>query len=266
MSRISETFERCAAENRTALMPYLMIGYPDLATSEQILLSLVEAGADLLEIGTPFSDPLADGTTVQRAGQVSLDKGTRLNDCIELVRRVRAAGVQVPMMLMGYYNPIVKYGVEQFAADCAAAGVDGFIVPDLPIEESARLRTAANEHRLDLIFLVAPTTTDNRLEMVGEVGSGFVYCVAVTGVTGARDEMSASFRPYIERVRSFVDLPLGVGFGISTPEHVKEVGAIADGAIVASAMINYMDGFPDAMPEAAARFVRYLTGAGTLDG
>lgn len=264
MSRISDTFARCKAENRPALMPYLMIGYPDLATSEQILLSLVEAGADLLEIGTPFSDPLADGTTVQRAGQVSLSNGTRLRDCIDLVKRVRDAGVQVPMMLMGYYNPIVKYGVEEYAADCAAAGVDGFIVPDLPIEESDRLRTAANEHSLDLIFLVAPTTTDNRLEMVGEVGSGFVYCVAVTGVTGARESMSDTIAPYIQRVKSFVDLPLGVGFGISTPNNVTEVSKIADGAIVGSALINYMDTHSDDMPAAAGRFVRYLKGEGSL--
>lgn len=264
MSRISDTFARCKAENRTALMPYLMIGYPDLATSEQILLSLVEAGADLLEIGTPFSDPLADGTTVQRAGQVSLNNGTRLRDCIDLVKRVRDAGVQVPMMLMGYYNPIVKYGVETFAADCAAAGVDGFIVPDLPIEESERLRAAAANHHLDLIFLVAPTSTDDRLEMVSQKGSGFVYCVAVTGVTGAREAMSETIAPYIKRVQSFVDLPLGVGFGISTPENVADVSKIADGAIVGSALINYMDTHPDDMPAAAGRFVQYLLGKGTL--
>lgn len=264
MSRIAETFERCKAENRTALMPYLTVGYPTLETSEQILHSIVEAGADLIEVGTPFSDPLADGATVQHTSQVSLDQGTTLRDCVALVKRVREAGVEIPLMLMGYFNPIVKYGLEQFVADCADAGVDGFIVPDLPIEESNRMRESTNKHGLDLIFMVAPTTTDDRLKLVAERGSGFVYCVAVTGVTGARDSMSNTLKPYMERVRSHIDLPLGVGFGISTPENVQEVGKLSDGAIVGSALINYMNEHPDDMPAAAGRFVRYLNGEGNL--
>jgi tryptophan synthase alpha chain len=264
VSRIAETFQRCKDENRTALMPYLTIGYPDLPTSEQVLLSLVEAGADLIEVGTPFSDPLADGSTVQHTSQVSLENGTRLRDCVALVKRVRDAGVSIPLMLMGYYNPIVKYGVEQFVADCAEAGVDGFIVPDLPIEESERLQASAREHDLDLIFMVAPTTTDDRLEQVGKLGTGFVYCVAVTGVTGARGEMSTTLAPYMQRVRQHTRQPLAVGFGISTPEAVTQVGEMADGAIVGSALINYMNDHPDVMPEAAARFVSYLKGDGSL--
>ena len=245
-------------------MPYLTVGYPDLATSEQILLAMVEAGADLIEVGTPFSDPLADGSTVQRTSQVSLDNGTRLRDCIALVQRVREAGVAIPLMLMGYYNPIVKYGVERYVADCAAAGVDGFIVPDLPIEESHRLHTAAQEHDLDLIFMVAPTTNDERLDQVSKLGTGFVYCVAVTGVTGARGAMSATLAPYMQRVREHTGQPLAVGFGISTPEAVTQVGTMADGAIVGSALINYMDEHTNTMPAAAARFVRYLKGEASL--
>ncbi len=264
MSRIPETFARCKAENRTALMPYITVGYPDLETSERILLSLVEAGADLIEVGTPFSDPLADGSTVQHTSQVSLENGTTLRDCVALVKRVRDAGVEVPLMLMGYFNPIVKYGVEQFVADCAEAGVDGFIVPDLPIEESNRMRESSSKHGLDLIFMVAPTTTDDRLKLVGERGSGFVYCVAVTGVTGAREAMSETLKPYMERVRQHIDLPLGVGFGISTPENVDEVGKISDGAIVGSALINYLNEHPDDMPAAGARFMRYLQGEASL--
>lgn len=260
MSRIPETFERCRTQNRTALMPYLTIGYPDLETSEQILLAMVEAGADLIELGTPFSDPLADGTTVQHTSQVSLEKGTTLRDCVAVVKRAREAGVTIPLMLMGYFNPIVKYGVEQFVADCAEAGVDGFIVPDLPIEESERLRAATSERDLDLIFMVAPTTTDDRLKLVGERGTGFVYCVAVTGVTGARESLSATLKPYLERVRQHTSQPLAVGFGISTLEHVTQVGSVADGAIVASALIDYMNRHPDDMPEAAARYVQYLKG------
>lgn len=264
MSRISETFARCKDENRTALMPYLTVGYPDLKTSEEILLSLVEAGADLIEVGTPFSDPLADGSTVQHTSQVSLNQGTTLRDCIALVKRVREAGVSIPLMLMGYFNPIVKYGVEQFVVDCAEAGVDGFIVPDLPIEESERMRESTTKHGLDLIFMVAPTSTDERLQLVAERGGGFVYCVSVTGVTGARENMSSTLAPYMERVRKFIDLPLGVGFGISTPGNVTEVGKVSDGAIVGSALINYMDQHPDDMPAAGARFMRYLQGEGDI--
>lgn len=264
MSRIPETFARCKEENRTALMPYLTIGYPDLETSEQVLLALVEAGADLIEVGTPFSDPLADGATVQHTSQVSLENGTTLRDCLAVVNSVREKGVTIPLMLMGYYNPIVKYGVEQFAADAAAAGVDGFIVPDMPIEESKRLQEAAAHYELDLIFMVAPTTTDDRLQKVAQRGSGFVYCVAVTGVTGARTSMSDTLAPYMERVRKHIDLPLGVGFGISSPENVAEVGKVADGAIVGSALIDFMNQHPDDMPAAAGRFVRYLNGNGDI--
>lgn len=264
MSRIPETFQRCKDENRTALMPYLTVGYPDLKTSEQAILAAVEAGADLIEVGTPFSDPMADGSTVQHTSQVSLQNGTRLSDCIALVKRVRDAGVTIPLMLMGYYNPIVKYSVEKYVEDCAAAGVDGFIVPDLPIEESERLRAAASKHDLDLIFMVAPTTTVDRLKQVASVGTGFVYCVAVTGVTGARGEMSSTLEPYMEKVREYIDLPLAVGFGISTPEAVKQVGKISDGAIVGSALINYMNEHEDDMPAATGKFVRYLKGESSL--
>ncbi len=264
MSRIQQTFERCKAENRTALMPYLTAGYPNLETSQQILAEMVNAGADLIELGTPFSDPLADGPTVQHTSQVSLDAGTTLKDCIDIVRDARANEIETPIMLMGYFNPMVKYGLTKFVEDCADAGVDGFIVPDLPIEESDRLRSDASEHGIDLIFMVAPTTTDDRLKMVDERGSGFVYCVAVTGVTGARENMSSEFESYMNRVRSFTHQPLAVGFGISTQEHVQQVGKSADGAIVASAMINYMNEHPDDMPAAAGRYVRYLKGEGSL--
>ena len=265
MSRIAETFARCKAKGRTALMPFVTAGYPTMEITEKTIHALVDAGADLIEIGTPFSDPIADGTTVQRTSQVSLNNGTRLRDCIDLVRRVRADGIEVPFMLMGYFNPVVKYGLDRYITAAAEAGVDGFIVPDLPIEESGRVRDAARAKGIDLIYMAAPTTTESRLRQIGEMGSGFVYCVAVTGVTGARESMSASLGEYLDRVRQHTDLPLAVGFGISTPEHVAEVGKVADGAIVASAMINYTDAFPlEDQPEQAARFVRYLQGQEAL--
>jgi tryptophan synthase alpha chain len=260
-NRIAGTFARCKAENRPALMPFVTAGYPTMDVTEQIIHAIVDAGADLIEIGTPFSDPLADGTTVQRTSQKSLDNGTKLKDCIALAKRVRANGVEIPLMLMGYFNPVVKYGLDRYIADAADAGIDGFIIPDLPIEESGRVRDAARDKGIDLIYMTAPTTTDKRLRQIGEMGSGFVYCVSVTGVTGARESLSASLGDYLDRVRAHTDLPLAVGFGVSTPEHVANVGKVADGAIVASAMINYTDSFPlDEQPAEAARFVRYLKG------
>ncbi len=258
-SRIAEAFARAKDEGRTALMPFITVGFPDLATSEEIAVALVEAGADAMEIGVPFSDPLADGTTVQRSGQVALGQGTKLVDCLELVRRLRARGVTIPLVLMGYTNPFYQYGYDRLAADAAVIGVDGFIVPDLPVEESDGFLSACREHGRDLIFLVAPTSTDERLRLIAERASGFVYCVSLTGVTGARSDMAAGLPDYIARVRATTDLPLAVGFGISTAAHVATVGQYADGAIVASAMINAIEVLPPAeQPAAAGAFLRRL--------
>jgi tryptophan synthase alpha chain len=264
-SRITETFARIASEGRIALMPYATAGYPTMELSEEIMVSLVEGGADLIEIGVPFSDPLADGPSVQHTSQVSLNNGTRVQDCIALVQRLRARGITVPLLLMGYFNPILKYGIDRYVADCAAAGVDGFIVPDLPAEESGPLRDACRAHQRDLIFMVAPTSTDERLELAATKGSGFIYCVSVKGVTGARDKMSDTLGEYLERIRSHTDLPLAVGFGISRPDHVRQVAEHAQGAIVGAALINYLDAQADsAKPAAAARFVQFLKGEGEL--
>ena len=257
---IAATFERARSEGRTALLPFITVGFPDLATSEEIAMALVEAGADAMEIGVPFSDPLADGSTVQRTGQVALAQGTRLVDCLELVRRLRSRGVTIPLVLMGYTNPFYQYGYDRLAADAAEIGVDGFIVPDLPAEESDRFLEACRAHGRDLIFLVAPTSTDERLRLIAERASGFVYCVSLTGVTGARSDMAAGLPEYIARVRATTDLPLVVGFGISTAEHVATVGKHADGAIIASAMINAIEVLPPAeQPAAAAAFMRGLS-------
>lgn len=260
-SRIAGTFARLKSEGKTALMPYHTAGYPTLDLSKQIIKALVHAGADMVEIGVAFSDPIADGASVQATSQIALDNGTRLPDCIQLVRDLRADGITVPLLLMGYYNPILKYGIERYVADSAEAGVDGFIVPDLPSEEAEALHRECTRHGRDLIFMVAPTSTDQRLSIAAERGSGFLYCVSVKGVTGAREKMSDTLGEYIARIRSHTDLPLGIGFGISKPEHVKQVGEIADGAIVGAALINAMNTVPDdEKPAAAARFVRYLRG------
>lgn len=264
-SRIGDTFARLKAEGRIALMPYHTAGWPSMEISEEIILGLIEGGADLVEIGVPFSDPIADGTSVQRTSQLSLEQGTRLRDCIALVRRLRDRGATVPFLLMGYYNPVVKHGVERYVADCAEAGVDGFIVPDLPASESDQLHAACQAHGRDLIFMVAPTSTQERIEVAAGRGSGFIYCVAVTGVTGARDQMSATLGAYLEGIHLKTDLPLAVGFGISRPDHVRRIAEHAEGAIVGAALINYLDSLPDSKkPAGAARFVRYLRGESDL--
>ncbi len=260
-NRIAGAFARARGEGRTAIMPFITVGFPDLVTSEEIAMALVDAGADAIEIGVPFSDPLADGSTVQRSGQVALGQGTRLVDCLELVRRLRARGVMIPLVLMGYTNPFYQYGYDRLAADASVIGVDGFIVPDLPAEESDDLLAACRAHGRDLVFLVAPTSTDERLRLVAERASGFIYCVSLTGVTGARNDLAAGLSDYIARVRATTDLPLAVGFGISTAAHVATVGKYADGAIVASAMINAIEVLPPAkQPAAAGAFLRGLQG------
>jgi tryptophan synthase alpha chain len=264
-SRIAGALGAIRQEGRPALLPFVTAGYPTMATCEAMIRAMADAGADGFEIGIPFSDPIADGPTVQHTSQVALANGTTLTDCIALVARLRGSGIDVPFMLMGYFNPVIKYGIERYVEDCATAGVDGFIIPDLPIEESDRVLALCREHGRDLIFMVAPTSTERRLELVGERGSGFVYCVSVKGVTGARESVAEGLGDYLDNLRRYIDLPLIVGFGISTPEHVREVGEHADGAIVASAMINYLNTLPEAgMPAGAAAYVRYLKGEAEL--
>ena len=258
-SRIAAAFTRAQYEGRALLVPYSPAGFPNLPISEEIMLGLVAGGADLIEIGVPFSDPLADGPTVQRASQVALGNGVRLADCLELVQRLRTVhGVTIPLLLMGYYNPILQYGVETFARDAAAVGLDGVIVPDLPVEESDELSSACDAHRRDLIFMMAPTSTSERIEQIAARASGFIYCVSLTGVTGSRSELP-DLRPYLERIRQRTPLPLVIGFGVSSPEHVRHVAALADGVAVGSALINALErASPAEMPAAARSFVEWL--------
>jgi tryptophan synthase alpha chain len=257
-SRIGGVLARARQERRTALIPFITAGYPSLAQSEELVLALVRGGADIVEIGVPFSDPLADGATVQRTSQVALDNGVRVADALALAGRLRSRGVDVPLVFMGYYNPFLQYGIERFATDAAAAGVDGAIVPDLPAEESDDLLAAFRRHGRDLIFMLAPTSTDERIDEVAQRASGFVYCVSLTGVTGGRRELP-DVTGYLRRVRSRVDLPLVVGFGISSPEHVRQVGQVADAVAVGSALIDAIDRAPDErQPDVAEAFLRHL--------
>jgi len=259
--RIARVFERTKAQGRIALMPYLAIGYPDVETTLALAPALVEAGADLFELGIPYSDPLADGATVQRATQVALRNGVTSRVCLEVAATIRRQ-VDVPLLLMGYYNPIVHYGPERFCAAAREAGVDGLIVPDVPPEEADTLQAAATRNQIDLIYFVAPTSTDERLRLVSEIAQGFIYCVSLSGVTGARSQLSASLPEYLTRVRRVTTLPLAVGFGISRPEHVEVVARYADGAIVASALIDLLDRLPAAEKvTGAAAYIRELAAA-----
>ena len=263
-SRIAATFARLKEEGRVALMPYLTVGYPDFETTEVALPALVRSGADLIEIGMPFSDPLMDGPTIQRTNQIAIASGFKTTMMFDATRRMREEGIETPIILMGAFNPILRYGTERFIADCAAAGIDGLIIPDLPPEESEEIAEACRRHGRDLIWLVAPTSSDERIADIAGRASGFIYCISLTGITGARTSLQEGLSEYIARVRRHTDLPLAIGFGISRAEHVAQVAAVADGAIVASAMLNRVAEVEDRpIPERIAAIETFLRGLKT---
>lgn len=265
MRRIEETFTRLRQAGRTALMPYLMIGFPEQDTLFDLVPALEAAGADMFELGVPFSDPLADGATIQRASQRARENGVTFSFCLDTVARLRTRGVRAPLLLMGYYNPLLRYGLSRACEELAAAGGDGLIVPDVPPEEMEELHTYATKFGLDVIMFVAPTTPDDRIRWIVTLASGFLYCVSLTGVTGSRQDLSLGLEDFIRRVRRHTTLPLVVGFGISTAHHVSQVGAFADGAIVGSALINHMESQPpDVLIEQTVAFVRDLRTSGNL--
>jgi tryptophan synthase alpha chain len=255
-ARIVAAFQKAAGQQAAALMPYFTLGYPDRETSLAII-AAIAPHSDLLELGVPFSDPLADGPTIQRSTQVSLEGGTTTAGCLAMVRELRGRGVKTPAMLMGYYNPILAYGPAAYVRDAAAAGVDGFIVPDLPPEEAEELETLANEAGLVLVQFLAPTSNPQRVANVTGRARGFIYLVSLTGVTGARSEIAAGLPAFVETVRSQTEVPLAVGFGISTPDQAAQVADFADGVIVGSALINAVDQAED-KPVAAAQFIKSL--------
>jgi tryptophan synthase alpha chain len=262
MSRIAATFARLRAEGRTALMPYLTIGFPERDSTLELVPAMEAAGATLFELGVPFSDPLADGATVQRATQRALANGVTFAGCLATVARLRERGVQAPLLLMGYYNPLLRYGVERACRELAAAGGDGWIIPDMPPEEAGDLQAAAVAHGLDLIMFVAPTTPEERIIELVARASGFIYVVSLSGTTGARQDLAPGLADVLARVRRHTDLPLVVGFGISTAAHVAAVSQIADGAIVGSATITYVEQLPpDRLAEGAGVFIAGLLGA-----
>jgi tryptophan synthase alpha chain len=231
MNRIENAFKA-----KPILMPYFPLGYPDLDTSIDVIEALAQSGADLIEVGLSFSDPLADGPVIQRATQIALEKGITVKKSLEAVRELRKRGVSIPLVLMGYYNPMLAYGLEKFICDAVEAGADGFIIPDLPMEESTEFENVAGD--LPLIRMLAPTSSPERMEMIARNAKGFIYLVSVTGVTGERKSISEGLGDLISRVRERTSAPVCVGFGIGTPEQAKEVGEMADGVIVGTACVR----------------------------
>ncbi len=260
MNRLDATFAQLKKQNRSALMPYLPLGYPTLAASRELLHAVAEAGADMLELGVPFSDPLADGPIIQHATQRALQNGMTLAHALEMVGAARAAGLAIPLTLMGYYNPILRFGIDAFASTAAECGVDGLIVPDLPLEESGPLGAACRAHGLHLVFLAAPTSTVARLNQIGAATEGFLYLVSVVGVTGARARVAADLADFVARARAATRKPVCVGFGISNAESARQVARIADGVIVGSALVEKIDAEADAVRR-AQEFVRELAQA-----
>jgi tryptophan synthase alpha chain len=259
MNRIDATFRALRAQHRAALIPFLTAGDPDMHTTLELMHAAAENGADLLEVGVPFSDPTADGPVLQRSLEIGLRAGASLGRVLELVADFRR-GSELPVILYGYYNPIFHYGPQRFATDARQAGVDGLLVVDLPPEEADELLEWTEPVDLHVIFVLAPTSGEARVRTVVRRARGFIYYVSVTGVTGVRPMLVESVRPAVERVRQATDLPIGVGFGITTPEQAAAVGTFADAAVVGSAIMRVVDqhrGTPRVVSEVAA-FIRRL--------
>ncbi len=262
MTRITDTFAALRVRRQAALIPYITAGDPDLETTFALVHELARQGADMIELGVPFSDPMADGPTHQRAAERALQSGTSLAGILALVQRLRQS-LGLPLILFSYYNPIFRYGVRRFAGDARAAGVDGVLCVDLPPEEANELKRETDEHDLDLIFLLAPTSSVDRAAAVLSHARGFVYYVSVTGVTGARASLPADLSPMVRRLRAISSVPVGVGFGISSPQHAAEVARIADAVIVGSAIsqrIETHQGQAALLPE-VGQFVASLSHA-----
>ncbi len=241
MTRIDDTFARLKSEGKKAFVSYVMAGDPDLETSRAIVQGLPAAGVDIIELGLPFTDPMADGPTIQLAGQRALDKEMTLDKTLDIARSLRATGNQTPIVLMGYYNPIYSRGVSKFLAQAKEAGIDGLIIVDLPPEEDSELCIPAQEAGLNFIRLATPTTDDKRLPKVLQNTSGFVYYVSITGITGAAEAQSADVAPEVARIKSHTDLPVIVGFGIKTPDAARDIASIADGSVVGSAIVKLVE-------------------------
>jgi len=259
MSRLDERFEVLRARGEVALVPFLTAGDPDLATTEALVLAMAEAGADVIEIGVPFSDPIADGPTIQRASQRAIASGTTLRGVFEMVKRLRPR-IDVPLLLMGYANNFLTMGSERFAESAREAGVDAAIVVDLPLEEGAEFFAVCREAGIDTVMLAAPTSKPERIERLVAESRGFIYYVSLTGVTSARESLAEGIEQGVRGIQQHGSLPVCVGFGISSPEHAERVGQYADGVVVGSAIVDRIEsaGSREQMVDAVATFVAEL--------
>jgi tryptophan synthase alpha chain len=264
-TRISQAFARAKHEKRGVLIPYFMCGYPTASQSVELVLAAAAGGADIIELGMPFSDPLADGATIQHAGHVALERGMTIDGCMNVARQVLARS-NVPLLLMGYYNPLMAYGLERFCQTAATSGVCGLIIPDLPPEEATPLQKAAKKYGLAMIFLVPPTASNERIKQIVRVAAqdpkGFLYCVSLSGVTGSRKALPPDLQQFVSRVYGYTKeqkMPIAVGFGLSTPEHIAEVTSYADGAVVGSAIVHLIDQHEESeQVEAVKRYIERL--------
>jgi tryptophan synthase alpha chain len=261
MTRIERKFQDLKASGKKAFIPYLTAGDPDLKTTADLILSLDRAGADIIEVGVPFSDPIADGPVIQRATERALASRTTLKDILHLGADIRKKS-EVPMVIMSYYNPLLHYGLDKLAQDAAAAGYDGILASDLTVEESAPFVASMKKANLNTVFLVAPTSSPQRIRKIAETSTGFLYAVSRTGVTGERQQLSSDLRDFLKTLKGYTQVPIAVGFGISRPEHVQAVWQEADGAVVGSALVREIEEhIGKDIADRVAAFTRWLKGA-----
>ena len=237
-NRIKKTFENLQLNDKKGIILYLTTGIPDNETTAELALELFNSGADIIELGIPFSDPLADGVTIQQSSQKALEKGVNIDTCFDVCKMIRNKNDNNPIVLMGYFNPILQYGLDEFISKAKSCGVDGIIVPDLPLEESLILLEKCSSNDINLIYLIAPTTSTERIKEICKNGDGFLYCVSVAGITGARATLSAEGINLVKEVKQYSTVPVALGFGISTKIHLAEVNKHADAGIIGSALVN----------------------------
>ena len=249
-------------ENKPSLIAYVTCGDPDLATTREVILAAIDAGASVIELGVPFSDPLADGPVIQRASERALKNGTSLEDVLKLAAEIREHSQSVGLVIFSYLNPILRMGLAKFCEVARLAGIDGTLITDLPVEESGEYLREARKNDLATIFLAAPTSPDQRLKSIAQVSTGFIYAISRTGVTGARQQMSGDAQTLVKRIRRFSKLPIAVGFGISTPAQFAAVGKFAEGVVVGSAIVHAIEQNPGREAAAVAEFIRQLLAPG----
>ncbi|KAI9105920.1 tryptophan synthase beta subunit-like PLP-dependent enzyme [Phlyctochytrium arcticum] len=258
---LRSTFAKAKREGRPAFVSYVTAGYPETTDTVNVLLALQEGGADIIELGIPFSDPMADGPTIQESSFVALKNGVDMLQCLKFVEQARSEGLRVPVVLMGYYNPFLIYGEKKLMQDCVRAGVNGFIVVDFPPEEAVRFRAACTEHGLSYIPLIAPSTTESRIQHLASIADSFIYVVSTLGVTGARTSMSSDLGSFLARIKKYTQVPLAVGFGVSTPEHFKEVGSQAEGVVIGSKIISTLkEAAKDERAKKVREYASHITG------